>query len=132
MIKRLLILSCFFACYYLHAQENISQPNLKASYELPAGWSVKEYYKDGWDKPGGSSICHCALAVNILKIPNGADFDYVHMVVYPSDKKGSTDPMRTQVWQYKIAHGEQGDSLKTPNLQWVHYSGNITLVGDNR
>jgi hypothetical protein len=132
MAKYLLALLYFSACFLIKAQEKVSQPDLMASYELPAGWKVQQYFKDGWDKSGGSSICHCALSVNILKVPNGDDFDYMHMVVYPSDKKGSLDPMRTQVWQYKIAHSEKGDSLHTPNLQWIHYSGKLTCVGDNR
>lgn len=116
----------------MQAQEKVSQPDLMASYELPKDWKPQQYFKDSWDKPGGSSICHCALSVNILKIPNADDFDYLYMVVYPSDKKGASDPMRTQVWQYKIAHGDKGDSLYTPNLQWLHYSGKLTCVGDNR
>jgi hypothetical protein len=113
-------------------QQVVKQPDLKAQYELPAGWTSQQYYKGDWDKSGGSGICHCALAVNILKVPNGDDFDYVHMVVYPSDKKGAADPQRTSVWQYKITHGEHGDSVKTSNLQWKHYTGKLTCQGDNR
>src|SRR6185369_14975327 len=82
--------------------------------------------------PGGSSICHCAMAVNIMKIPNGDDFDYLHMVVYPSDKKGVANPMRSQVWQYKIVATEGGDSLHTNHLQWLHNSGKLVTTGENR
>ena len=67
-----------------------------------------------------------------MKIPNGDDFDYLHMVVYPSDKKGLANPMRSQVWQYKIVATGAGDSLHTPHLQWVHYSGKLTVSGENR
>ena len=132
MLKHLLVLVCFFTCFFMQAQQKVSQPDLMASYEVPKDWSVKQYFKDSWDKAGGSSICHCALSVNILKVPNGDDFDYLHMVVYPSDKKGASDPMRANVWQYKIANGDKGDSLHTPNLQWLHYSGKLTCDGDNR
>ncbi|HWY37781.1 MAG TPA: hypothetical protein VNY73_04435 [Bacteroidia bacterium] len=132
MLKRLLILFCLCTGFIALAQEKISQPDLMASYELPADWKVQQYFKESWDKPGGSGICKCALSVNILKVPNGADFDYLYMVVYPSDKKGSTDAMRSQVWQYKITHGEKGDSLHTPNLQWIQYTGKLTCVGENR
>ena len=133
MLNRILVLLCFCTALSISAQQKISQADLKASYELPVGWEVKQYFKGDWDKPGGSSICHCALSVNILKVPNNLDdFDYVHMVVYPSDKKGVADPMRGQVWQYKIATGDNGDSLKTPNLQWKHYTGKLITTGDNR
>ena len=132
MFKRLLLIIGFCAGFSVLAQEKVNQPDLMAAYELPSNWKVQQYFKDDWDKSSGSSICHCALAVNILKVPNGDDFDYLHMVVYPSNKKGAADPMRTQVWQYKITHGEKGDSLHTPNLQWIHYSGKLTCVGENR
>jgi hypothetical protein len=123
---------CISACFALAAQEKIVQPDLKASYELPKDWNVQQYYKDGFDKPGGSGICHCALSVNILKIPNGDDFDYLYMVVYPSDKKGASDPMRSMVWQYKITHSEQGDSVHTANLQWIRYTGKLNAPGEHR
>lgn len=132
MVKKALVLAFLFSCFLMAAQEKISQPDLKVEYELPKGWTTQQYYKGDWNKSGGSSICHCALAVNILKLPSGDDFDYVHMVVYPSDKKGVADPMRTQVWQYNIIHSEKGDSLKTPNLQWIHYTGKLTCQGENR
>src|SRR6202007_1750504 len=123
LMRHTLLLICFCICFLGKAQQKISQPNLMASYEIPKDWNVQEYYKGDWDKPGGSSICHCALSVNILKVPNGDDFDYLHMVIYPSDKKGVSDPMRANVWQYKITCGDKGDSLHTPNLQWIHYTG---------
>jgi len=117
MIKRLLLAFLLISPLFAFPQQKVSLPDLKAEFEVPSNWKVDSYYKGDWDKSGGSSICHCALAVCILKVPFGDDFDYLHMVVYPSDKKGSTDPQRTTVWQYKITHGETGDSLKTPNLQ---------------
>lgn len=132
MLRRRFILLCMITGMALGAQEKIVQPDLKASYELPAGWNVQQYYKDGFDKPGGSGICHCALSVNILKIPNGDDFDYLHMIVYPSDRKGASDPMRSMVWQYKITHGETGDSLHTKNMQWIHYTGKLNAPGEHR
>jgi len=132
MFKRLFTVFFILACFLLNAQQKVKQPDLKAEYELPSGWDVHQYYKGDWDKPGGSSICHCALSVNILKIPVSDDFDYIHMVVYPSDKKGAADPQRANVWQYKVSHGEAGDSVKTPNLQWKHYTGKLTYTGENR
>lgn len=134
MLKRLLLVFLSLSgplC--LVAQQKVFQPDLKAEYEVPADWKVTQYYKGGFDKPGGSGICHCALSVNIYHIPSiGDEFDYLHMVVYPSDRKGFTDPMRSQVWQYKISHGDMGDSVKTPNLQWKHFTGKITTAGENR
>ena len=132
MLKCFLILLCFCACLQINAQQKVSQPDLMASYEVPSNWDVKPYFKGDWDKPGGSSICHCALSVNILKVPNGDDFDYIYMVVYPSNKKGAADPMRSSVWQYKIATGDKADSLHTPYLQWAQFSGKLTTSGDNR
>lgn len=128
------VLAGLFVLFALvsQSQQLVSQPDLKAEYQLPAGWTVQQYYKGGWDKPGGSSLCHCALAVNILKIPSGDDFEYVHMVLYPSDKKGASDPQRSSVWQYKITHGEHGDSLITNHLRWKHYTGRLTYSGENR
>lgn len=128
------VLSVVFFLFFIgaQAQQVVKQPDLKAEYEVPSDWKVQEYYKGDWDKPGGSSICHCALAVNILKVPFNGDFDYLHMVVYPSDKKGAGDPQRGNVWQYHIAHGENGDSVKTPFLKWKMYSGKLTTQGDNR
>jgi hypothetical protein len=133
MIKHLCLAFSIILCLKGNAQQKVSQPELKAEYEVPADWKVEKYFKDNWDKPAGSSICHCALSVNILKIPNNAgDFDYLHMVVYPSDKKGSADPQRGSVWQYKITHGEQGDSVKTANLKWIHYTGKLVYTGEHR
>ena len=133
MFKRFLVIFCLCTGLTTVAQQKIVQPDLMASYELPKEWTVKQYFKDDWDKPGGSSICHCALSVNILKVPNLLDdFDYLHMVVYPSNKKGAADPMRTQVWQYKITQTDAGDSLHTPNLQWLHFNGKLTCPGENR
>lgn len=127
----LLALFILFACA-LRSQQLVSQPDLKAAYQLPGEWKIQQYYKGGWDKPGGSSICHCAMAVNILKLPSGDDFEYLHMVVYPSDKKGARDPQRAHVWQYEIKHGEQGDSLITEHLRWKHYHGKLVCTGENR
>jgi hypothetical protein len=124
-----------FFCFFIltaAAQQIVKQPNLRAEYEVPSDWKVQEYYKGDWDKSGGSGICHCALSVNILKVPFNGDFDYLHMVVYPSDKKGAADPQRGTVWQYKIAHGDNGDSLKTPYLNWKMYTGKLTTQGENR
>ncbi len=133
MFKRLFLAFSITLCFTANAQQKVSQPDLKAEYEVPADWTVQQYFKDNWDKPAGSSICHCALSVNILKVPNGAgDFDYLHMVVYPSDKKGIADPQRGYVWQYKITHPDGGDSVKTPNLQWIHYSGKLVYTGEHR
>jgi hypothetical protein len=133
MFNRLLVLLCLGTCLSVSAQQKISNADLKVAYEVPANWEVKEYFKGDLDKPSGSAICHCGMTVNILKVPNNLDdFDYIDMVVYPSDKKGAADPMRSQVWQYKIATGDNGDSLKTPNLQWKHYTGKLSTTGDNR
>lgn len=132
MVKYLFCTFFTLSCLPALAQQKVSQPELKAEYEVPSNWDVHAYFKGDWDKPSGSSICHCALSVNILKVPNGDDFDYLHMVVYPSSKKGSTDPQRAHVWQYHIMHGEKGDSLKTPNMQWIHYTGKLVATGDNR
>jgi hypothetical protein len=132
MAKQVLAALLFFAALASRSQQLVSQPDLKAQYELPGDWKVQQYYKGGWDKPGGSSICHCALAVNILKVPSGDDFEYLHMVVYPSDKKGAADPQRGNVWQYHIQHGEQGDSVITDKLRWKHYTGRLTYSGENR
>ena len=132
MLKRLFLAFSLVIYLTCNAQQKVSQPDLKAEYELPSNWSVQQYFKDNWDKPAGSSICHCALSVNILKVPNGDDFDYLHMVVYPSDKKGSTDPQRANVWQYKITHPEGGDSVKTPHLKWIHFSGKLIYTGEHR
>lgn len=128
------VLLCLFLLTGLasRSQQMVSQPDLKAEYELPADWKVQQYYKGGWDKPGGSSICHCAMSVNILKVPSGNDFEYLHMVLYPSDKKGASDPQRSTVWQYKITHGEHGDSLITEHLRWKHYTGKLTYSGEHR
>ncbi|MGZ3864439.1 MAG: hypothetical protein ACXVPN_14370 [Bacteroidia bacterium] len=133
MLQRLLILFCLVAALPVIAQQKISNSDLKVAYEVPATWEVKEYFKGDWDKPSGSAICHCGMTINIFKMPNNLDdFDYIHMVVYPSDKKGFTNPMRSQVWQYEIKTGNNGDSLKTPNLQWKHFTGKITTSGENR
>jgi hypothetical protein len=133
MLRPLLTTFILLASFLSFAQQKVKQPDLKAEYEIPKGWDVHEYYKGDWDKPGGSGICHCALAVNIFKVPSiGDEFDYIHMVVYPSDKKGAADPQRANVWQYKISHGENGDSLKTPYLKWKHYNGKLTCSGENR
>lgn len=103
-----------------------------ASYVLSKEWKVQSYFKGDWDNAAGSAVCHCGMSINILKVPNGDDFDYLHMVVYPSTKKGVADPMRAHVWQYKITHGEKGDSLHTPNLQWIQYTGKLVTPGENR
>jgi hypothetical protein len=133
MLKRLLPVLFITLASTLSAQQKIKQPSLKAEYELPGGWEATEFYKGDWDKPGGSSICHCAMSINILKIPGiGDEFDYVNMVVYPSDKKGITDPQRNMVWQYKIVHGEGGDSLKTSHLKWKQFQGKIVYTGEHR
>ncbi len=132
MAKRLYLLIFLLVSLHFFGQQKVSQPDLKAEYSLPKDWTVQQYFKGAWDKPGGSSICHCAMSFNTLKIPIGDDFDYVYMVVYPSDKKGVSDPQRSSVWQYKITHGENGDSLKTPNLHWKHYTGKINYPGEHR
>lgn len=132
MVKRLLLTFLVGTALCATAQQKVSSPDLKAEYEVPADWKVQQYFKGDFDKAAGSGICHCALAVNILKVPTATDFDYLHMVVYPSDKKGAADPQRSMVWQYKISHGDQGDSVKTSNLKWIHYNGKITCTGENR
>lgn len=132
MAQQLLLAVLFLFACVSRSQQIVSQPDLKAEYELPADWKVQQYYKGGWDKPGGSSICHCALAVNILKVPTGDAFEYLHMIVYPSDKKGAADPKRSTVWQYRITHGGDGDSLITDHLRWKHYMGKLTTSGENR
>lgn len=131
MIKRLFLGFLLFTSVVANAQQKVALKNFKAEFEVPADWNVQEYFKGDWDKPAGSAICHCALAVSILKVPVGDDFDYLHMVIYPSDKKGSTDPQRLNVWQYKITR-TGGDSIKTPNMQWIHFNGKLTTQGDNR
>ena len=132
MIKRLFLAFSVALCFMAAAQQKVSNSDLKMDFTVPESWTVHTYFKSEFDKPAGSSICHCALVVCILKVPNGDDFDYLHMVVYPSDKKGASDPQRGFVWQYKVTHSESADSVKTPNLNWKHYSGKLTVTGENR
>jgi hypothetical protein len=132
MIKQLFTTLTIMSCAFSFAQETVSQPDLKAAYEIPKNWKVQEHYKGDWDKPSGSAVCQCALAINIFKIPSGMDFDYIHMVLYPSNQKGASDTKRGQVWQYKINVTDKGDSVHTANLQWIKYQGRLTCSGENR
>ena len=113
-------------------KQSVNFPNLNIQYEIPDTWKVQEYFKGSWEDPGGSSACKCALAINILKVPNAVDFDYIHFVVYPSTKKGQTDEKRKGVWQYKFVPVEDEDTLRTDHMTWLRAKSKFTCVGENR
>jgi hypothetical protein len=112
----------------------VSQPNIKMEYEIPKTWKVQEFFKTGWDDPSGSSVCSCAGTINILKIPLGGDvFDYVHMVAYPSDKKGQNVEKRRGAWQYRFVPVENADTINYTNFIWLRYSSKFVVQGgENR
>lgn len=133
-MKKLYFLFLIVIVYSGVGQElkQYSFPNLNIQYAIPDSWKVQEYFKNSWEEPGGSSACKCALAINILKIPNAVDFDYIHFVVYPSTKKGQTDEKRKGVWQYKFVPVEEEDTVKTKHLTWLRSKSKFTCIGENR
>lgn len=112
----------------------VSQPNIGMEYEIPKTWKVQEFFKTSWEEPGGSSVCPCAGTINILKIPLGGDaFDYIHMVAYPSDKKGQNAEKRRGAWQYRFVPVEDADTINYSSFIWLRYKSKfIVQGGENR
>ncbi|MFL5753143.1 MAG: hypothetical protein ACJ76F_07045 [Bacteroidia bacterium] len=112
----------------------VSQPNIAMEYQIPKSWKVQEFFKTSWDEPGGSSVCPCAGTINILKIPAGGDeFEYIHMVAYPSDKKGQNVEKRRGAWQYRFVPVENADTINYANFIWLRYTSKFVVHGgENR
>ncbi len=121
------------AVIYSQGGQKIVQPKLAMEYELPKNWTVKEFSGSDWELPAGNNVCPCSGTLNIFKFPNLDDYEYIHMVVYPSDKRHMNEEKRKQVWQYKFVKKEiDPDTLKTENHTFLKSVSRFDAPGDHR
>ncbi len=133
MKKFYILFLSFVAIKSLAQDTTYTLKDFKFSYTVPKTWKHVEFGSANWEDAGKSSVCKCAGTMDIFKIPNGDDYDYIHMVIYPSDKKGQNVEKRRGAWQYRFVPVEDGDSLKTNSLLWTRFTSKFTTTGgENR
>lgn len=114
MIKYFFIFFLFIGSVYAQLK-TIAQPKLALQYELGERWSVTEFSNNDWELPAGNNVCPCSGSLNILKVPYGDETEYIHMVIYPSEKKNSTLKKRRHIWQYEFKELEDPDTVQYGN-----------------